>query len=861
MIDYKLKELFKKSTLKKDFIIEWGYFSHGIDWVVEGTITNSEINYESFSLSESLCSENQLKFGCCEASEVKFRISNVYQSLKGKEIKIKIILDNNTDNIFDVGFYNVYSDVLTSNKKYRDITAYDKMKKIHDVKYSDAWYNELDFPMTMKEFREKFIVLFCGVKQEDVVLPNDDLVLERSSYLENITGNDMVKAICELNGCFGHIGRNGKFQYIFLKQDISDGIYPSDTLYPSNALYPREPKAKLVAKSVYTSCQYEDFLVKPIDKIIIKTEEDDVGTTYPKNTENAGDNIYNIFGNFLIYGKTKEELEIIAKKIYSVIKNIYYRPFSANCLGNLCVEVGDPIRLSTKKVLVEGYVLKRTIKGINVLKDDISCNGKEKYEESKNLVSSQVYALKSRTNKLTRNIQEAKSEIAEIDAELKDNYYTKTETKSEITQSTEKVEAKVSKSIKSWSTEEYDISIYGFGFPSATYSPNEYYGEYYLDQENGNVYLAENNWLKVATLDTIETELKSQISITKESIELSVEQQIRELDNELKSEILLTEESIELSVENSNKELESKIKQNAEKIELKVSKGNVSSEISLEKDTVTLAGNRLIVDSDNFKLDKDGNSDFSGNLSAPSGTIGGWKITKNGLNADGKETCITTKSEEYQATLYDGKLILGRRNTGNIPDVSMGYIDIGPYGLYSRLQSTGNYFFAIDIRKEMVYGDAPVYFEGELHASYANKNTSTNAPSLTFGEESIILRSTSSSKRYKHDVSTKLSDFLNPSRLYEINVVQYKFNNDYLDENDNRSNKDVIGLIAEDVAEKYPIAADFVKDKNGNKIVEDWNYRYMIPAMLKLIQEQKKEIEDLNRAIVLLKKKVGVNNE
>ena len=43
-----------------------------------------------------------------------------------------------------------------------------------------------------------------------------------------------------------------------------------------------------------------------------------------------------------------------------------------------------------------------------------------------------------------------------------------------------------------------------------------------------------------------------------------------------------------------------------------------------------------------------------------------------------------------------------------------------------------------------------------------------------------------------------------------------------------------IGLLAEDVKQHYPIAANYNEDGD----VEDWSERYLIPPMLKLIQMQ-----------------------
>ena len=105
-------------------------------------------------------------------------------------------------------------------------------------------------------------------------------------------------------------------------------------------------------------------------------------------------------------------------------------------------------------------------------------------------------------------------------------------------------------------------------------------------------------------------------------------------------------------------------------------------------------------------------------------------------------------------------------------------------------------------------------------------------------------RSTSSSRRYKHDINEELGE-LDPEALYDVSVVRFKYNDDYLSEDDQNYGKDVIGFIAEDMAEKYPVAVNY--DDEGKP--EMWQSNYLIPAMMKLIQNQKKEIDELRERL------------
>lgn len=128
-------------------------------------------------------------------------------------------------------------------------------------------------------------------------------------------------------------------------------------------------------------------------------------------------------------------------------------------------------------------------------------------------------------------------------------------------------------------------------------------------------------------------------------------------------------------------------------------------------------------------------------------------------------------------------------------------------------------------------------------------NTSSSSSNVYIDNAGYFHRATGSSKRWKKDITENIEERLNPEALYNLPVVQFKYNDGYLDENDTRNNKNIIGFIAEDVAEVYEPAVEY--DTNGQ--IEMWNSNVMIPAMLKLIQEQKKQIDNLQIQINELK--------
>lgn len=131
---------------------------------------------------------------------------------------------------------------------------------------------------------------------------------------------------------------------------------------------------------------------------------------------------------------------------------------------------------------------------------------------------------------------------------------------------------------------------------------------------------------------------------------------------------------------------------------------------------------------------------------------------------------------------------------------------------------------------------------------YSGQNLSSTDRPVVVGQQGRFKSQASSSRRYKHDIEKLSNENLNQHKLYDINVVQFKYNKDILAKDDQRYMIDVPGFIAEDVYEKYPIAADI---RNGQ--VDDWNHRYLIPPMLKLIQEQHEEIDILKEDMKTVK--------
>lgn len=777
MINSSLKEKYWDSSTDKQMVIS-----------VVGTnqkIDNSMLEIGTFALEESLCSESELKFGACEANCVKFTARNTAGSIIGKTISIEETIDGDSENPMPYGVFKVASDVPTADRTKRQITAYDAMYDIinTDVK---SWYAGLSFPMTLKQFRNSFFA-HLGIEQTVATLPNDSMTVNKtlvatqtddsSAVTEEsaISGKTVVTAICEINGCFGNINRDGKFEYVFLKE-ITSALYPAEDLFPSDNLFPSDANTESMTGH-YITFDYEGFQSKAITQLEIKTSEDNAGAI----VGTAGNN-YSITGNFLVSDKTGAELEKIANNLLPIMAKAAYTPIkSCTTVGNPCLELGDPIRFNTSREIVETYLLQRTLTGVQSKRDSISAQGTQTHSAKVNSIRDTIESVERRTGKLERNADHLQS-----------------------------------------------------------------------------------------TYEDLEEQTNSKFEQTANSIQTEV-----------------------INRQNADSEMSTKISQTAHSIGLTATGGEKSVGIVIQ--LYDENGNIIDTSSDNANIQITGVVTFNDLENAGSTTINGANITTGTINCDLLNG----------GTIKGQDIVGGRIASENIYCIDSLYMS-------NRMSWTGEDASLAGAEKVMYipkndtwvhFAQVVVFDSGVLFSSIptvdgvslatvnstVNKaNYATSAGSLS-GQPSISVNKcyaedfyfgsspsagssllpigynsstyhfghyTGSSERFKNSISDKITEqALDPHRLYDADIFQYKYNADYLSNmSDCRYDKLVIGFIAENLEKVYPVAVD--KDDYGT--IMDWNYKYVIPPMLSLIQEQHKDIEQLKSDNFALKGEVDI---
>ena len=400
MITYANENLFKKDSVAKALSIT----GTGI------SITNSNMDGESFSLEEVLNSGRDLTFGECNAAKLSFSVGYYENSMVGKVLTASTTPSGGA--AFQFGKYKVATDEPTADRKWRDVVAYDALYEVLKKDVA-SWYNTLlpnaNSSCTLKQFRDSFFTA-VGITQATVTLPNDSMTVTRTVDPKAMTGKTVLNAICEVNGRFGRIGRNGQFQYV-LPAKPRTGLFPRVGLYPHTGLYPKVSgfgTRKEYENGYYISCKYEDFTTQTIDKLVILKSDDQIG-----GEAGTGSNVYIIKNNFLLFDKTNTQLATIAATIYGEINGIWYRPCQIEAVGNPCLECGDGIRVNTTDgKVIDTIIWKRKIKGIQSLRDSITADGLKTRENDGNTINEQIVQIKGNIRKVEVDVIETNVLVA-----------------------------------------------------------------------------------------------------------------------------------------------------------------------------------------------------------------------------------------------------------------------------------------------------------------------------------------------------------------------------------------------------------------------------------------------------------------
>ena len=410
-IDEALKVLYKADTEKKTLFLD--FYRPGEKDPFLSLSGPKRINDDSLKITEALCSDENLTFGSCEATQFEITLIDVEEDLKGAiMVAYQTLSLYTTEELYPVtdlypyeelypansaieipcavplGKYIVQTAERGTNRRHRDIVALDFMTKF-DVDVID-WYNSLEFPMLLQDFRASLCAYVGVTESVPADFVNDDMIVEKTIDAAELMGRDVLTACEQINGTFGHFGRDGVLQHITLDKTASGSGGCDENM----------------ESYLCISERHEDYTVNTIGKVRIFQEEGDVGTVYGDGT-----NCYSVEGNFLLYGKTAAELETVAANIYGMVSGRCYVPVELRCKGLPYLEVGASLWIDREGIFT--YLMKRTLTGVYALKDDISSTGEEIRITDSNILT-EIVQLKGRTAVIKKSVEEVSVSVTNL---------------------------------------------------------------------------------------------------------------------------------------------------------------------------------------------------------------------------------------------------------------------------------------------------------------------------------------------------------------------------------------------------------------------------------------------------------------
>ncbi len=237
-----------------------------------------------------------------------------------------------------------------------------------------------------------------------------------------------------------------------------------------------------------------------------------------------------------------------------------------------------------------------------------------------------------------------------------------------------------------------------------------------------------------------------------------------------------------------------------------------------------------------------------------SGTLDRYGLTF--YNSDLNSDSYTISNRGIVFTVYEG-------NSSNPDEVPVEY----EYGLIIEEKNNRN---VINAKFENLEA-ATATITGNLNIGYINKNggisltvggdlevkkrfdadnyvylnkleVSSTDRGLVVSSNGLVGKASSSSRRYKNigrDISPE-----DVEKWYGIEPVWAAYKDGYLAKGDENEGRYIPMFVAENTDQYLPEAT-----RHENGLVEDWNYRVMIPAMFAMIKQQHEEINELKQIV------------
>jgi len=774
-----LFEEIEKGTARKTVI---HFPNHERADIVDG------IESGTLSLKKNLCADNgTLNFGGCIASEFSAGLfGHTITTDTDIEVYQEIITDDET---YTINLFSgrIDSSQIEESADSQVVTAYDKFYYCGDVNVA-SYYDTIGESTSLLSFFNG-LMDYVGIPVASTCsLRFEDMVIKKAFSMTELPFTTVIRAICELCGGFGVINAQGEFDIVYL-QNVARSI----SVIP-----------------VMSGYKFEGYTVKPIDGVVIKSDESDVGGKYPAGE--ASENALVITGNMFTFGQDASTLQNIAFLLYQNVSNLTYTPFSAElAISNPLIELdGEIVTIQGANETISTYLMASNLSGIMLMEQTIESYGDEVRSETTIDASKETFVTNSKITSIQKDVDGISAKVEAIE----EDYATATElklTEEGLNVQIEQIQKQIDGSIEifytdgdeelnlrnypayDWTTMRCDGTVRTTDTTAFTYSDEEFQKHlrslcYNTDSDMSYRFMKQDGqFLWQVVQDTETAVILSKIynlELTTDGLTSTTEEIQTDLNGTkgnvqtLTSQIKQTSDSVTAEVtraKGKEADIEASLK-------LKIGENDAGKVISMltgtadeikftGKNSVSFEGDCLTIDADNFSLDEYGNlkatnANLSGIINASAGgRVGGFIIGPSSIYSGKTSRDDTTNNGVYVGTdgialgkgsfvAYNDGLVLAKNlrvfGDSNISGGKIGNFIIGASSIYNgkgSLDSTASGVY-LGTNGISLGGKFKVDVAGNLTATNADISGTVTSNNATITGGNITIKSTSTATAY-----------------------------------------------------------------------------------------------------------------
>ena len=327
-------------------------------------------------------SGDDFSYGTAAMAEVKFAmLADALPSgtvLDDQEFSLYISQVESGDAVWeDYGIFTVKTVVKSGHKL--EITAYDNMHKFDIV--VDDWLASLTFPINVADMVYS-LCDYCGVEYVQFMFSYD---IEENFAVSGITGRQVLAFAAEMTATYASISSTARGK-LTLRNLSGSGV--------------------TVDRSMYRTAKIAEYTVQPVDKVQIRTSENDIGVVH-----GTGDNVYVIENNPLLYTASADDLSFVVQVQYMIMSQVTYTPATVELFRDYGIDTGDYYTINGVKSLV----MSKTMKPGGVT---FTCSGNPRRSQTVSGGSYELMMLRGRSNVLERTLEKTLSRITDAEGSI-----------------------------------------------------------------------------------------------------------------------------------------------------------------------------------------------------------------------------------------------------------------------------------------------------------------------------------------------------------------------------------------------------------------------------------------------------------